>query len=172
MKKNKKVLANKIICQPEGEKMSILSSILSVVEGFVAWFLSWAIWNPQFTLASVKNMWNTERQAFLNIVLFFRELVEENGVSNITIPIAIAGMITMAVVLTIFIVGAIAQGAILVFFLSPLGVTATVTVVYWLRKVHGTKFLKRIIWAFVETWKEEKRKNRKRKIRVISGKKR
>lgn len=149
----------------------IISSILSVAEGFVAWFLSWAIWNPQFTLASVKNMWNTEKQAFLNIVLFFRGLVEENGVSNITIPIAIAGMITMAVVLTIFIVGAIAQGAILLFFLSPLGFTATVTVVYWLKK-HGTKFLKRIIWAFVETWKEEKKKNRKRKIRVISGKKR
>lgn len=154
---------------------SVLSSVLSVAEGFVAWFLSWAIWNPQFTLASVENMWNTERQAFLNIVLFFRGLVEENGVSNITIPIAIAGMITMAVVLTIFIVGAIAQGAILLFFLSPLGFTATVTVVYWLRKVrkvNGKKFLKRIIWAFVETWKEEKRKNRKRKIRVISGKKR
>ncbi len=151
--------------------MSIISSVLSVAEGFVAWFLSWAIWNPQFTLASVKNMWNTEKQAFLNIVLFFRGLVEENGVSNITIPIAIAGMITMAVVLTIFIVGAIAQGAILLFFLSPLGFTATVTVVYWLKK-HGTKFLKRIIWAFVETWKEEKKKNRKRKIRVISGKKR
>lgn len=148
-----------------------MSIVLSVAEGFVAWFLSWAIWNPQFTLASVKNMWNTEKQAFLNIVLFFRELVEENGVSNITIPIAIAGMITMAVVLTIFIVGAIAQGAILLFFLSPLGFTATVTVVYWLKK-HGTKFLKRIIWAFVETWKEEKKKNRKRKIRVISGKKR
>lgn len=137
--------------------MSIISSVLSVAEGFVAWFLSWAIWNPQFTLASVKNMWNTEKQAFLNIVLFFRGLVEENGVSNITIPIAIAGMITMAVVLTIFIVGAIAQGAILLFFLSPLGFTATVTVVYWLKK-HGTKFLKRIIWAFVETWKEEKKK--------------
>ena len=151
--------------------MSIISSVLSVAEGCVAWFLSWAIWNPQFTLASVKNMWNTEKQAFLNIVLFFRGLVEENGVSNITIPIAIAGMITMAVVLTIFIVGAIAQGAILLFFLSPLGFTATVTVVYWLKK-HGTKFLKRIIWAFVETWKEEKKKNRKRKIRVISGKKR
>lgn len=151
--------------------MSIISSVLSVAEGFVAWFLSWAIWNPQFTLASVKNMWNTEKQAFLNIVLFFRGLVEENGVSNITIPIAIAGMITMAVVLTIFIVGAIAQGAILLFFLSPLGFTATVTVVYWLKK-YGTKFLKRIIWAFVETWKEEKKKNRKRKIRVISGKKR
>lgn len=151
--------------------MSIISSVLSVAEGFVAWFLSWAIWNPQFTLASVKNMWNTEKQAFLNIVLFFRGLVEENGVSNITIPIAIAGMITMAVVLTIFIVGAIAQGAILLFFLSPLGFTATVTVVYWLKK-HGTKFLKRIIWAFVETWKEEKKKNRKRKIRVISGRKR
>ena len=90
---------------------------------------------------------------------------------GLTIPIAIAGMITMAVVLTIFIVGAIAQGAILLFFLSPLGFTATVTVVYWLKK-HGTKFLKRIIWAFVETWKEEKKKNRKRKIRVISGKKR
>lgn len=148
-----------------------MSIVLSVAEGFVAWFLSWAIWNPQFTLASVKNMWNTEKQAFLNIVLFFRELVEENGVSNITIPIAIAGMITMAVVLTIFIVGAIAQGAILLFFLSPLGFTATVTVVYWLKK-HGTKFLKRIIWAFVETWKEEKKKNRKRKIHVISGKKR
>lgn len=85
--------------------MSIISSVLSVAEGFVAWFLSWAIWNPQFTLASLKNMWNTEKQAFLNIVLFFRGLVEENGVSNITIPIAIAGMITMAVVLTIFIVG-------------------------------------------------------------------
>ena len=151
--------------------MSIISSVLSVAEGFVAWFLSWAIWNPQFTLASVKNMWNTEKQAFLNIVLFFRGLVEENGVSNITIPIAIAGMITMAVVLTIFIVGAIAQGAILLFFLSPLGFTATVTVVYWLKK-HGTKFLKRIIWSFVERWKEVKKKNRTRKIRVISGKKR
>lgn len=172
MKKIKKYWQIKYFVSQKEKKMSIISSVLSVAEGFVAWFLSWAIWNPQFTLASVKNMWNTEKQAFLNIVLFFRGLVEENGVSNITIPIAIAGMITMAVVLTIFIVGAIAQGAILLFFLSPLGFTATVTVVYWLRKVNGKKFLKRIIWAFVETWKEEKRKNRKRKIRVISGKKR
>lgn len=153
-----------------------MNMLVSVVGKFIAWFLSWAVWNPGFVATSASNMWAEAMKGFNGILAIWQD-TDDWMMSQISTcgPVKTAGLtlllwttIILGVIGVIVIVACeLLLGAFLVFYLSPLGVTVVVLAVVMKKKA----FLKRVLWAFTETYKEEQQKKRKekrkKKFRVV-----
>lgn len=151
--------------------------IANVVERVVAWFMSWAVWNPEFVRITIKNIVHTFKNSFQDIVAFWKECYQmASGSTWISLLVVVVALIVLLFEIILIIGCAIVSSPILLLYLTPLGVCSTCLVVKAIKNDTFRKtrrFFRRVSWAFRTTWKEENTKKRKEKkkkqFRVIEG---
>lgn len=155
-------------------------SVLSVVERVVAWFLSWAIWNPIFVAETATNMWQAVEPAVMNVFTFWQEIediiVEQiwwgGMVKSVVLIFILWGCCIILLMLVLLLaISTVLLGMILLLYLSPLG-AVIIGGSIWLcvKKPNTKRFFKQISWAFRETLKEEKKRKHKKNFRVVGKK--
>jgi len=156
-------------------------NIIEKIEKIVAWFMSWAVWNPTFAAESIKRSVATLKNFGENTVNFWKEFLQM--VSNnawLSCLGTILAMLALLLLIIMLMISVVVFALITLIYLTPIGVFSAWFLGYGLVKAiendtFGTtkKFFRRVSWAFRTTWKEENTKKRKEKkkkqFRVIEG---
>lgn len=150
-----------------------------IIERIVAWFMSWAVWNPTFAAESIKRSVSTLKNFGENTVNFWKEFLQM--VSNnawLSCLGTILAMLALLLLIIMLMISVVVFTLIILLYLTPIGVLSALLLGYGLVKAiknfgNARRFLHRVSWAFRTTWREEntkkRREKKKKQFRVIEG---
>lgn len=154
---------------------------MNIIEKIVAWFMSWAVWNPRFVENSIKCSVATLKKTVENTVNFWKEFLQM--VSNnawLSCLGTILAMLALLLLIIMLMISVVVFTLIILLYLTPIGVLSVSLLGYGLVKAikndtfgNARRFVHRVSWAFRTTWREEKntkrREKKKKQFRVIEG---
>lgn len=156
-------------------------NIIEKIEKIVAWFMSWAVWNPTFAAESIKRSVSTLKNFGENTVNFWKEFLQM--VPNnawLSCLGTILAMLALLLLIIMLMISVVVFALIILIYLTPIGVLSAWLLGYGLLKAikndtfgNVRRFFHRVSWAFQTTWREEntkkRREKKKKQFRVIEG---
>ena len=151
------------------------------IEKIVAWFMSWAVWNPTFVGDSIKCSVATLKKMVEDTVKFWKDFIQI--VSNnawLSCAVTILALLALLLLIIMLIISVVVFTLIILLYLTPIGVLSALLLGYGLVKAikndtfgNVRRFFHRVSWAFQTTWREEntkkRREKKKKQFRVIEG---
>ena len=137
---------------------------MNIIEKIVAWFMSWAVWNPRFVENSIKCSVATLKKTVENTVNFWKEFLQM--VSNnawLSCLGTILAMLALLLLIIMLMISVVVFTLIILLYLTPIGVLSVSLLGYGLVKAikndtfgNARRFVHRVSWAFRTTWREVK----------------
>lgn len=157
-------------------------NIIEKIEKIVAWFMSWAVWNPTFVEDSIKCSVATLKKTVENTVNFWKDFIQmvSNNNNALSCVVTVLAMLALLLLIIMLMISVVVFTLIILLYLTPIGVLSALLLGYGLVKAikndtfgNARRFLHRVSWAFRMTWREEntkkRREKKKKQFRVIEG---
>ena len=153
---------------------------MNIIEKIVAWFMSWAVWNPTFVEDSIKCSVATLKKTVSSTVFFWKDFIQMVSNNALSCVVTVLAMLALLLLIIMLMISVVVFTLIILLYLTPIGVLSALLLGYGLVKAikndtfgNARRFLHRVSWAFRTTWREEntkkRREKKKKQFRVIEG---